>query len=106
MYIPIPYVLIAILVVAVVLWARGLIKSNQADMIAGWCVLVFMCMVGIIVAQSSAIFPFLGVTLIVFSIATLAAGAFARATCPIRTGSRVALSIGLILLGMVLLLVV
>ena len=102
----IPSVLVIVLVVAIALWARGLIKSSRGDMIAGCCVFVAMSLLGILTVGSSGIVPFLGIALIALSIDTLVAGAFAGTTCPLKRGSRFTLSIGLILLGIVFLLVV
>ena len=101
-----PLVLVIVLIVALVLWGRGLIRSNQSDMIAGCCIFGVMCILGIFAARSSAIIPFLGGALIIFSIDTLVAGAFGGAACPLKGTSRVILSLGLILLGILFLLVV
>jgi hypothetical protein len=99
--VPIPCVLIAMLVVAHALWLRGLVKSNQGDLIAGWCVLVFASIVGIAVDM----IPVLGVPVVVFGIATVAVGAFCGAACPLKRGSRVGLSLALVLVGTMMLLV-
>jgi hypothetical protein len=91
--------------VAIALWARGLIKSNRADLIAGCCLFVALPVLGVL-SIGSAIVQFLGVALIALAVVTLLAGAFGDKNEILKGTSRPILIIGLILLGTAFLLVV
>lgn len=87
---------------ALALWARGLIKSNRSDLIAGCCVFAAACFL----AGSTGIVPLLGVALIAFGVDTFLAGGISRQAHLLDRRSRLTLSIGLVLLGLMFLLVV
>ena len=94
------------LVVSLALWARGLIKSNRADLIAGCCVFVAVSALGVFWSDGRGFAPLLGIAITAFSIVTLLAGACGGKACPLESGSRWTLCVGMVLLGVLLLLVV
>ena len=95
-----------LLAVALVLWARGLIKASRTDLIVGCCVFVAVAELGNVWSCGRGIAPLLGMAIVAFSIVTLVAGARAGKACPLDRGSRRALCVGMLLLGVLLLLVV
>jgi len=98
------WVLFIGLIVALAFWGRGLVKSNRGDMIAGWCIFCVMCIFGVF-AGSSPIMLFLGVALIALGIVTITAGELSGPNRHLERSSRLIITIGLIMLGLLFLLV-
>jgi hypothetical protein len=80
-------------------WVRGIVRGSKGDLAAGVVLLVVISLGAMMVVGHSGVFSGIGGLLLLFGLATLIAGSFAKPDCPIKRKDRIAVAMLFIILG-------
>lgn len=98
-------VVLSILALLVVLsylffWGRGLLRSQKDDMILGFSILSFICLVSIAFSDTSAVFSGIGILIFFFGLETLIVSPFVKQDCLINRKDRISLGVVSLVVGL------